>query len=647
MANGMASLYVGATGLKSAQTALNTTSHNLSNINTEGYTRQQIAFTDTQYVIVKTKSTTTQGTYGLGVNVSEIRRVRDEFIDKAYRLERSRLGFYESQYKAVEEVEDLFGEMQGVNYQSYITDLYNAVNELTKNPTSTVARSSLIQNATAFLDKSEAIYKGLKDYQTTLNTEVENMVNTINDLGNKIYTLNKRIAKIESAGIEDANDLRDQRDSALDELSKYIDLTYYEADNGEVVITTENAPFVTIGGVIEMGTRMVEGTNLIIPTWPSYERDVYNFSKPASNASDTDKGELKGLLIARGNMDVDYTDVPVMPDSADYDLTTAKGQEDYNKAMDEYQEKQKYYDTYIEPSVILSAIAGFDKLVNTMVEAINNVLCPETTLETGTELYDGNGNALQADTYTYNASSHNVLYTRFGEEVEGIDNGDGTFSFVSEEKLFTDKAATQAEPIDSMVYSILDMDKTDYGMDEQRTVGTELFKRKETERYVEITSPNGSKMYVRNNLNNNKYESLYALGNLEMNPVSAQNVATIPLSTEQGKEDFAKANELLDTFSAKIASLNPGAYAKSDFNTFYNNYIGEFATMGSVLGNFVSNQDTMVTGYNNQRLQTEGVSSDEELEKMIKYQHAYNAASRYINVVSEMLEHLVTALGNA
>ena len=55
----------------------------------------------------------------------------------------------------------------------------------------------------------------------------------------------------------------------------------------------------------------------------------------------------------------------------------------------------------------------------------------------------------------------------------------------------------------------------------------------------------------------------------------------------------------------------------------------------------------MVDGYDNQRLQSEGVSSDEELEKMIKYQQAYNAASRYVNVVNQMLEHLVTSLGNA
>ena len=68
--------------------------------------------------------------------------------------------------------------------------------------------------------------------------------------------------------------------------------------------------------------------------------------------------------------------------------------------------------------------------------------------------------------------------------------------------------------------------------------------------------------------------------------------------------------------------------------------------MGKVLYNYVDHQQTMVDGYDDQRLQSEGVASDEELEKMIKYQQAYNASSRYVNVISEMLEHIVTALGS-
>ena len=646
MANGMAGLFIGTTGLKTAQTALNTTAHNLSNINTSGYTRQQVTFSDTQYVRVNTSDKVSSPDYGLGVAVSEVRRIRDQFIDQAYRNENSRLGFYESQYKAIEEIEDQFGEMQGVTYESYLINLYNSVNELAKNPTSTVARSSLIQNATAFIEKSENVYKGLKDYQTTLNTQVKNMVDSINKLGDKIYTLNKKISKIESTGIEDANDLRDERDAAIDELSKYIDITYYENDSKEVVISAEGIPFITMGELAKMDTRVVEGTNLVIPTWPGYERDVYDLSTEASNVDDTDKGELKGLLIARGNMVVDYTVVPEAPSSSDYDMSTADGRAAYQEAYNKYYKAQEYYNTYIEPSAVLSAMAGFDKLVNGIVEKINNILCPEKSEVRNNPYMAPDGTEIQADIYTYNSVSQQVLFDRYGREVTGTDNGDGTYSFSSGEKLYMSFGGAEV-PVDSYTYSMLDMDKTGYGMDDDKTVGTELFSRKGTDRYIKTTDDSGKTIYIRNNLNETDYESLYKLGNLQINPEAAQNVGKIPLSTVQGKEDFDRAKELVDAWDEKFASLNPDTYAKSDFMTFYNNFIGEYATLGKALGNYVSNQTTMVDGYDNQRLQSEGVSSDEELEKMIKYQQAYNAASRYVNVVNQMLEHLVTSLGNA
>lgn len=646
MANGMAGLFIGTTGLKTAQTALNTTAHNLSNINTSGYTRQQVTFSDTQYVRVNTSDKVSSPDYGLGVAVSEVRRIRDQFIDQAYRNENSRLGFYESQYKAIEEIEDQFGEMQGVTYESYLINLYNSVNELAKNPTSTVARSSLIQNATAFIEKSENVYKGLKDYQTTLNTQVKNMVDSINKLGDKIYTLNKKISKIESTGIEDANDLRDERDAAIDELSKYIDITYYENDSKEVIISAEGIPFVTMGELAKMDTRVVEGTNLVIPTWPGYERDVYDLGTEASNVDETDKGELKGLLIARGNMVVDYTVVPEAPSSSDYDMSTADGRAAYQEAYNKYSKAQEYYNTYIEPSAILSAMAGFDKLVNGIVEKINNILCPEKSEVRNNPYMAPDGTEIQADIYTYNSVSQQVLFDRYGREVTGTDNGDGTYSFSSGEKLYMSFGGAEV-PVDSYTYSMLDMDKTGYGMDDDKTVGTELFSRKGTDRYIKTTDDSGKTIYIRNNLNETDYESLYKLGNLQINPEAAQNVGKIPLSTVQGKEDFDRAKELVDAWDEKFASLNPDTYAKSDFMTFYNNFIGEYATLGKALGNYVSNQTTMVDGYDNQRLQSEGVSSDEELEKMIKYQQAYNAASRYVNVVNQMLEHLVTSLGNA
>jgi len=596
MSNGMSGLYVGTSGLNVAQAALNTTANNLANINTVGYTRQQITYSTSSYYSVGNNATT-KLVCGTGVDVSEIRRVRDELIDKAYRQEKGRLGYYDSQYDAVTEVESLFGELDDNSFKSTMTDLLTSINEVSKNPTSTIARSSLLQTANTFLDKASSIYSSLKDYQTTLNTKINNMVNKINSLGKTICDLNKKITDVECIG-QKANDLRDQRDNALDELSGYIKIQYQEDKDGTVTVTAEGAAFVSKNAVYNMATEKIEGTDLLKPVWPLIEnRDVFVDAEQISAIDNNDIGELKGLLISRGYKAVNYADVPVeptKPDATGYDMTDATQLAAYQAAKDKYDIDYKqygvdctYYNKYIDPSVILSTMASLDKLVNGVVTSMNDILCPEKTT-------------------SFTAA-------------------DGT--------AYTD-------------VSVLDMKNTSYGDDADKSVGVELFARNNTERYIKVTGNDGTMYYVRNNKNELGLPSDYTLGNIKINETATQNKATLPLTKANGEEDFVKGQALVDAWTVKFASLNPSTYAKENFGSFYNSLVTEFADTGKILNNMVTNQTTMADGYNGQRLQTEGVSSDEELQNMIKFQQAYNAASRYVNVVSEMLEHIVTRLGN-
>lgn len=595
MANGMAGLYIGVSGLNAAQAALNTTAHNLANINVPGYTRQQIGYSASKYYTLGTRATGIIS-YGVGVEVSQIRRVRDELIDKAYRQENGRLQYYGSQFDALGEVESLFGEMQGVTFQSTITNLWSSLNELSKNPSSTVSRSALIQSATAFIDRANSIHLSLTTYQKTLNTQVNNIVNRVNELGNTINSLNSSICAIEGTR-ENANDLRDQRDSALDELSGYIKIQYEEKANGVVVVNAEGVPFVADGMVYSMSTQEIDGTSLLKPVWPFLGgRDVFPAAETISAINNNDIGQLKGLLLARGNRAVDYKSVPVEPtepDISQYDMTDPVQAAEYQSAKDQYDldyiqyEKDcKYYNEYIGPSVISSTMAGLDKLVNGIVTAINDILCPETT--------------------------------------KSFTAADGT--------VYTD-------------VTVLDTANTGYGNDEDKSIGVELFARSYTERYIQVTADDGTVYYVKNNKNIVGNDSDYTLGNLVLNPVVSNDKATIPLATSTGAEDFKRAQQLVDAWKVKFASLNPSTYAKQDFQSFYNNLVSEFADVGKILGRMVANQEIQASGYDNQRLETEGVSSDEELQNMIKFHQAYNAASRYVTTVSDMLEHLIMRLG--
>ena len=205
---------------------------------------------------------------------------------------------------------------------------------------------------------------------------------------------------------------------------------------------------------------------------------------------------------------------------------------------------------------------------------------------------------------------------------------------------------TNADGSKTYRYKVLDKEKSSVGMDDNETMGTELFSRKNTERYIKI-NVNGEDMYVFNTQNQFGSDSDYTLGNIEVNPTAAQHKELIPLSKKNdGGEDMDKAMELLEAWNVKFAAISPSKYAKEDFMSFYDSVVANVATTGEVLNGMVNTQSSMADGYDSQRMMTESVSSEEELQNMIKYQQAYNAASRYVNVVDQMLEHIVTRLGS-
>ena len=110
------SFNAGVTGINTAQSGLNTTAHNVGNTKTVGYTRQQNIQTDMYYQTLKTTEKSTLK-YGSGSTVAEVRQIRDMFLDREYRTEAGRLEFYETLYTTENEMEDLLGELQGVEFR--------------------------------------------------------------------------------------------------------------------------------------------------------------------------------------------------------------------------------------------------------------------------------------------------------------------------------------------------------------------------------------------------------------------------------------------------------------------------------------------------------------------------------------------------
>ena len=241
----MGNLYVGASGLQNSQNALNTTAHNLSNIDTVGYTRQQVQLSAKSYVTlaVNPRAVNNKQT-GLGVEYSRVKHIRDYFLDKTYRKESGRSMFYEVSTEVFEEVESQLGEMNGEAFQTTIEDFWTSIQELAKDPASSVTQGLLVQKASELVERASAVYEGLASYQDNLNTQIRNQVEKINRYGKQIVQLNERIRAIEAGGIEQANDLRDARDQLLDELAEMTSMSFKEDLYGAVSVQIEGVDFV-------------------------------------------------------------------------------------------------------------------------------------------------------------------------------------------------------------------------------------------------------------------------------------------------------------------------------------------------------------------------------------------------------------------
>jgi flagellar hook-associated protein 1 FlgK len=574
----MGSLYIGVSGLNVSQAALNTSAHNLANVDTKGFVRQQPIQTDFKYRKIGDSYASTMQK-GMGADFATVKQVRDIFLDKAYRQELGRGAYYDAQYNAVQEIEGLFGELEGESFQDTMNNFWYTLQELAKEPDSVVTRASLIQTAVSFIERSENISKQLYDYQVNLNTQIKEQVNRINEIGESITHLNKKIRHYEASGVEQANDLRDERNNLLDELSQMVNITYKENSVGVVTVNVEGAVFVSEDTWFKMDTAKVDETSeMLKPVWPSHgDADVFRLDRVPSSENNTDIGSLKGLLVARGYKKANYTDIPK-----------------YNpeeETQAQYQARVAEYNRTIESSVVMSTQTQFDQLIHGIVTLVNDIFSPnqEVTLSDGTKA------------------------------------------------------------------TIFDSNNAPVGMDPAKTKGQALFTRKSMDSYgeeeiIDYITESGEKETVSsffyNVENPDDIYSLFTIGEIQVNPDIMQNYDLIPLSDNDGSGGFdpEAVNKLMDVWHNAFSTLSPNTLTQYNFSDYYTAFTSELANRGEKYNTIGENQASMVESINNSRSEVSGVSSDEELTNLIKYQHAYNASSRYVNTVSQMLEDIINKL---
>lgn len=568
MGNGFGSLYIGASGLQNAQYALNTTANNLANVNTTGYVRQQVRFADKTYNKLKdpNKNVNMQQ-YGLGVSIGDVVHARDIFLDKSYRQENGRKGFYTSFYEITDYVQDLFQELNGEQFKQSVSDLHQAFQELEPNMDNSTQQNLVLEKADLLLSRTKSLYDDMKSYQSNINEQIKDDVDRVNKIGNRIYELNLQIQKVEAGGQETAMTLRDERDNLLDELGGYGSVSIKEDATGFTYVDFESTPFIDDNKCYNIGLQEDKETGFYTPYWTQlsdvdkqqYVR-VFKKNEVISTDLNTDVGSIKAKLLARGDGYGTYQDL----------------------------ESEEAYDR-ISGCTMMETEAQVSALLHNIVTKINDAYCPNKTVDTDVTYTDADGNQVSLK----------------GKKV-------------------------------------LDAANCAVGEDGQLPP-RELFTRVGMDRYTKVTGDDGNTYYVYNEEDENDSTTLYSLNNISINKELRKQITLMPYKNQNGT-DYPLGEKLMSLWNDKEMTLNPYDKKPCTFEGYYNKLIGQIGNDGNTFQSASETLTGALSSIDNQRQQTMGVSSDEELTHMIKFQSAYNASSRFMTVISQMTELIVTGL---
>ncbi len=559
--------------LRADQIAIQVVGQNVANANTEGYVREEVVFSpgpSQRYGGV---------VLGTGVRVDAVIQKIDHFLEERLRGSVSDRASSETLEESYIQLEGLVGELTETDLSTSLTDFFNSISDIANDPSNQSLRQMAGENGVSLASGVNRLARLVGDFRSDLNDRVEDVAERINHLTEEIRELNVRIAEAEGGDVSasDAVGLRDQRMTAMEELSELIDVKVREQESGGVAIYSGGSYLV------------FEGTRREVEVAPGTDRgmSVSNVNLAETNAPlELAGGELYGLMAARDEVLGGFLDR-----LDDFAGTLAN---EFNKVFSSGQGLSGYReltsDWFVDDGDLPLDEAGlpFTPVNGSFQIRVHNTRTGNTQT---TDLFvDLNG--MGSD-------------TTLNELTTAIDDVDGLSASVS----LTGKLTITADSSDLEFYFADDTS----GL--LAALGLNTFFTGSTATGLGVHS------IVRDDLSK----------------FAARRVSDAPDADGVNDSETKNVNELYALLHAPIDSAN----GESLWDV-YQNTIGE-VTQGSALARAGAEGDRVFEQtLRGQKLSISGVSLDEESVRLICYQHAYQASARYIAVVRDLIEIMVS-----
>jgi flagellar hook-associated protein 1 FlgK len=284
----MADIYdVGTSALTSMQRAIATTGHNIANVNTEGYSRQEVLLG------TRTPEKVGQVEIGTGVEVSNIRRAHDSFLTRDVQTRSGSNGYFQLYAKTAQSVDGLLSD-PSTGIAPAMDKFFAAMEAVASNPNSAPERQVMLSEAQMLTQRFNYVDERLSEYAEELNTRMSNMTDDINALASDIAQLNESIASASSGSRGAPNDLLDRRDQAITDLSKLVAIQTNGQENGAINVSIGKGQRLVIG-------NSAEQLRMVLPAAQDGPVELYLSVPSGSESEVTSKltgGELGGALDA-------------------------------------------------------------------------------------------------------------------------------------------------------------------------------------------------------------------------------------------------------------------------------------------------------------------------------------------------------------
>lgn len=266
----LSTLNTAKSGMNVSQVAIQTTSHNISNINTPGYSRQRVnQSASSPYSMPGKNSNFGAGQIGTGAQIDDVTRIRNSFYDYQYRSESHQYGSTSVKYEYFKNIEGIFNEPSDTAISSSLNSFFNSWSELSKDPQSSGVKSVVIENGKYLSNSINSAFKRLESLEEGLDKQSEYIMDEVNSMLSQLDKLEKNIKIIQGSG-KSPNDFLDKRDQLLDNLSFKLNINdkdvkatlkkAYDA-NGKVTLDDLTKSGVKISGELEGTLSMKQEIN--------------------------------------------------------------------------------------------------------------------------------------------------------------------------------------------------------------------------------------------------------------------------------------------------------------------------------------------------------------------------------------------------